>query len=97
MPMVGGEIGRVLGQAGGSAIGNLFGAGNLGGQIGGILGGAAGSRFIPFKKGGMVKPKRGKTQKAILHKGEMVVPASLVKHVPKSLKSKIKKKGGRNM
>lgn len=95
--MIGGEIGRVLGGEGGAALGGLVGAGNLGRQIGSILGGAAGSRFIPFKKGGMVKPRRGKTVKAILHKGEMVVPAGLVKDVPKSLKSKIKKRGGRNM
>ena len=75
--MIGGEIGRVLGGAGGSALGNLIGQGNLGRQIGSILGGAAGSRFIPFKKGGRVPGKRGKPVKAIVHGGEFVLPVGV--------------------
>ena len=45
-----------------------------------------------------LKTSKGKkTQLAILHKGELVVPASLVSQVPKTLKNKIAKKGGRNL
>ena len=54
--------------------------------------------YLPFEKGGLVKPPKGhKTQTAILHKGELVVPKHMVKHVSKSLKNKIKRNGGRNM
>lgn len=76
MPMIGGEIGRVLGGAGGTALGGLIGQGNLGGQIGSILGGAAG-RLLPFKKGGRVPGKKGKPVKAILHAGEYVLPVGV--------------------
>lgn len=73
----------------------------VGGDIGEILGRTAGNflqHLAGFKKGGIVKPPPGKkTQKAILHKGELVVPAHMVKDVPKALKDKIKKKGGKNM
>lgn len=46
-----------------------------------------------FEKGGKVK----KTGLAKLHKGEMVIPKNLVKHVSKVLVTKIKKNGGLNM
>jgi hypothetical protein len=87
-----GLIGGLLGQAGGAAVGNYLGGskgGQAGQQIGGILGG-----FLPFKKGGMVE---NKTQKALLHQGEMVVPKHLVKKVPKSVKDAMRKGGARNM
>lgn len=88
-----GVIGNLLGQAGGNLIGGRFGNAGAGQTIGGALG-----SFLPFRSGGMVKPPRGKkTQRALLHKGELVVPASMVKDVPKTLKKKIASKGGRNM
>jgi hypothetical protein len=86
-----GLIGGLLGQAGGAFVGNALGgsAGSKAGQqVGGILGG-----FLPFKKGGMVEH----TGPALVHKGEMVVPKHLVKKVPKSVKSAMRKGGARNM
>jgi hypothetical protein len=86
-----GLIGGLLGQAGGAAVGNYLGGsegGKAGQQIGGILG-----NFLPFKKGGMV----AHTGPALIHKGEMVVPKHLVKKVPKSVKTAMKKGGARNM
>jgi hypothetical protein len=96
-----GVIGQQIGTYGlgalGSYVGKKLGNESLGKKVGQSAGGIIGSELIPFKKGGMIKPKKGKTQKVLLHKGELVVPASMVKNVPKSLKKKIKKKGGRNM
>ncbi len=99
-----GLFGRAFGNVAGGLAGNLIGGfvgGKKGAEIGGRIGSGIGSvagTELPFKKGGMVKPKKGKkTQRAVLHAGELVVPASMVKHVPKTLKKKIKKHGGRNM
>ena len=51
-----------------------------------------------YKKGGMIKPKNGKkTEKVTVHKNELIIPANLVKDVPKTLKKKIKNRGGKNM
>jgi hypothetical protein len=51
-----------------------------------------------MKKGGMIKPKGGKkTQLVKAHAGELVVPKHLVSKVPKTVKDKIKKGGGKNM
>lgn len=88
MGLIGGQLGSILG----GAVGQKYG-GNTGQQVGKLLGGAAGA-FLPFKKGGKVTKK---TQKALLHKGEIVVPAKYAKDVSKSLKEKIKKNGGHNM
>lgn len=100
MGLLGSGVGSIIGGGLGGAIGEKFG-GKTGREIGGGLGkllGGAGGAFLPFEKGGLVKPKGNKkTQKALLHKNEMVIPAKYVKHVPKSLKNKIKKEGGRNM
>lgn len=85
-------IGSKLGEIGGEFLGKKYG-GTAGGQAGKLIGGLAGS-FLPFKNGGKVTKK---TQKALLHKGEIVVPAKYAKHVSKSLKDKIKKNGGHNM
>ena len=84
-----GVFGNLLGQGLGSLAGGLIGHSKEGQTIGGTLGG-----FLPFKEGGMVKKT---TQKALLHKGELVVPKHLVKKVSKSLKKEIKANGGRNM
>lgn len=70
-----GLIGNLLGQAGGSFLGNAIGGdqgGKAGQQIGGILG-----NFLPFKTGGRVPGKRGKPVKALVHGGEYVLPASV--------------------
>lgn len=86
-----GLIGGLLGQAAGSVAGNYLGGakgGQAGQQIGGILG-----NFLPFKNGGMVKH----TGPALIHKGEMVVPKHLVKKVPKSVKTAMRRGGARNM
>ena len=79
-----GVFGRMIGGALGGAVGKKYG-GKSGGKIGKSLGRAAGS-LIPFKKGGMVK----QTGAILAHKGELVVPASMVKHVSKTLKAKIR-------
>lgn len=98
--MIGSGLGSVLGSGLGEAVGGkLFGkaGAKVGGGLGKVLGGAAGA-LLPFERGGMVKPKAGKkTQKALLHKGEMVIPAKHVKAVPKTLKDKMKREGARNM
>ena len=85
----------------------------LGSEVGGLIGGYVGNKFkhkkqvkrqvhqqvqfggsyLLFKYGGYIN----KTQPALLHKRELVVPKHLVKHVRKSLKNKIKHGGGRNM
>lgn len=95
-----GIFGGQLGGLGGGALGSFVGGklfGNTGSKIGGDLGRTAGqiigSDLIPFKKGGRVK----KTSVALLHKGEIVVPAKYAKDVSKTLKDKIKKNGGHNM
>jgi hypothetical protein len=77
-------FGQAIGGALGGAVGKKYG-GKTGGKIGGMLGRAAGS-LVPFKKGGMVK----KTGPILAHKGELVVPASMVKEVSKTLKAKIR-------
>ena len=58
-----------LGEYGGRLAGNLFGYAEPVGKAGRACGEAFGS-LIPFKKGGKVK----KTAKALLHKGEYVLP-----------------------
>jgi hypothetical protein len=61
--LLGGEIGKLIG-------------GKKHSGLGGTLGTIAGD-FLPFETGGAVKTKPGrKTQKAILHKGEYVLPAN---------------------
>lgn len=99
-----GLIGASIGSYGGSGLGEILGksldkklgSGNIaqeaGKNIGRVVGGAAGA-LLPFRAGGKVK----KTGPALLHKGEIVIPAKYAKDVSKSLKAKIKKNGGRNM
>ena len=95
MVLIGATIGGAAGSMAGRGLakkyfGNDY--ANEGAIIGGALGGLGGA-MLPFKKGGLVK----KTGKAYLHKGELVIPANMVKDVSKTLKKKIKKNGGRNM
>lgn len=93
-----GKIGRSLGQALGKAIGGAAGQGlgkftgmgqEEGQKVGHNIGGDILDFLIPFKKGGKVK----KTTKALLHKGEFVLPKG-VKPTKAQLKA-VKKKGGR--
>lgn len=92
MGVIGGQLGSIAGAGLGEAIGKKYG-GSLGEKVGrdlGRVGGGALGALLPFKRGGRVK----KTGPALLHKGEIVVPAKYAKEVSKSLKYKIKKNGG---
>ena len=61
--LIGGEIGKLVGGKKHSGLGST-------------LGTIAGD-FLPFETGGAVKVAKGKkTQKALLHKGEYVLPAN---------------------
>lgn len=61
--LLGGEIGKLIG-------------GKKHSGLGATLGTIAGD-FLPFETGGAVKVAKGrKTQKALLHKGEYVLPAN---------------------
>jgi hypothetical protein len=96
MGLIGGSLGKIGGGALGGAIGKKYGGSTgqkIGSELGSVAGGALGA-MLPFKNGGKVKRA---VQPALLHKGEIVVPAKYAKHVSKSLKDKIKKNGGHNM
>jgi uncharacterized membrane protein YebE (DUF533 family) len=72
MGLFGKMIGKSLGGVAGGLAGNLIGGKSgrkIGSQLGGQLGGAAGG-LLGFKKGGRVK----KTQVALVHAGEYVLP-----------------------
>tara|TARA_R110000803_G_scaffold35595_2_gene76879 strand:- start:906 stop:1178 length:273 start_codon:yes stop_codon:yes gene_type:complete len=61
--LLGGEIGKLIGGKKHSGLGST-------------LGTIAGD-FLPFQTGGAVRVAKGrKTQKALLHKGEYVLPAN---------------------
>lgn len=75
-----GIIGKLLGGFLGGKLGGAVG-GDKGKMIGSGLGGALGT-LVPFKKGG---PVRRKT-KALLHKGEYVLPKGV-----KPTKAQLKK------
>lgn len=95
-----GVIGQTVGSYGGAALGEFL-AKKVGGvkyadagkNIGRVVGSEVGSALVPFKMGGRVK----KTGPALVHRGELIIPAKYAKEVSKSLKTKIKKNGGRNM
>jgi uncharacterized membrane protein len=96
MGLLGSQLGSLAGGGIGGALGQKYGgsAGQKAGQeIGSVLG-KVGGAFLPFKKGGKVVKK---TQKALLHQGELVVPKHLVSKVPKTVKDAMKKHGARNM
>lgn len=67
-----GLLGSQLGSALGGALGQKYG-GNTGREIGSTLGKIGGAALPWFKKGGAVK----KTGKAIVHKGEYVLPVGV--------------------
>ena len=97
MGFLGQELGSEIGSGLGSFVGNRFKHKKEGERIGKVVGKIAGS-YLPFHNGGIVKPGKGKkTQIIVAHKGELIIPKNMVKHVSKSLKNKIKRKGGRNM
>jgi len=90
MGVIGGAVGSAIGSIGGQMVGGSIAGGkykkefgSVGSAVGGVIGG-----LTPFKKGGLVKKK---TQPALLHKGEWVVPSKYASQVPKSLKEKILK------
>ena len=111
MGFVGSHVGKKAGGAVGGAIGRKVGgaigrkaAGERGhhagkavgekiGRAGGSAAGATAGEYLSFRKGGKVN----KTGLALLHKGELVVPAKHTKEVGKDLKAKIKQNGGVNM
>lgn len=93
-----GAIGRKLGAALGKGIGGWAGQGlgkytgmhqGEGQKVGADIGGDILGALIPFKKGGRVK----KNTKAMLHKGEYVLPRG-VKPTKKQIKA-VKKRGGK--
>ena len=93
MGLIGGQIGGYAGSGLGQFVGKKYG-GSIGEEAGKNIGRVAGTALgslLPFQKGGKVK----KTGPALLHKGEIVIPAKYAKEVSKSLKDKIKKNGGR--
>jgi hypothetical protein len=95
MGLIGSQIGGYAGSGLGEFLGKKYG-GSIGQEAGkniGRVAGTAAGALLPFQKGGKVK----KTGPALLHKGEIVVPAKYAKDVSKSLKDKIKKNGGHNM
>ena len=100
MGLIGGALGGVAGGALGSAIGQKIGGKKYGSSLGkvggdlGKIGGAGLGALLPFAKGGRVTKK---LQPALLHAGEIVVPAKLARQVPADLKRAIKKNGGRGM
>ncbi len=68
-------FGSQLGRIAGGALGRRFGGGS-GQKIGEVVGEVAGG-FLPFETGGMVKGKKGKPVKAIVHGGEYVLPVGV--------------------
>lgn len=93
MGKYGGSLGECLGglagEFAGEKLGRFTGLGapegkTIGTKIGGFLG-----NLIPFKKGGRVR----KNTRALLHKGEYVLPAG-VKPTKAQIKA-VKKRGGK--
>lgn len=75
MGKVGKKLGQALGKAIGSAAGYFLGkytgmGQGEGGRRGEDIGGGLLGKLIKFKKGGRVK----RTQRAIIHKGEFILP-----------------------
>ena len=97
MGFLGQELGSEIGSGLGTFVGNRFKHKKEGERIGRVVGKIAGS-YLPFHNGGIIKPPKGhKTQTVIVYKGELIIPRDMVKYVSKSLKNKIRKKGGRIM
>lgn len=95
MGKIGRSLGNALGQAIGGAAGNAFGKfTGIGAKEGQGIGGNVGADIldflIPFKQGGRVK----RTMKAMLHKGEYVLPRG-VKPTKAQMKAVAKKRKGR--
>lgn len=89
-----GGFGKDIGRFAGKHLGKFTGINeDLGGQIGNAVGPKLGS-LIPYKKGGRVK----RTGKALVHKGEYVLPKGVkptkaqIKKVLKGKKKKVSKK-----
>ena len=85
MGLLGGMLGKSLGGVAGGIAGGLIGGKKgrkIGAKLGGDLGGVAGATMTGFKKGGKVK----KTQMALVHAGEYVLPKGV-----KPTKAQVKK------
>ena len=97
MGFIGQEIGNEVGGLIGGYVGNKFKHKKTGQKIGALVG-KFGVSYLPFENGGIVKPPKGHMKQIIVaHKGELIVPKHMVKHVSKSLKNKIKRNGWHNM
>ena len=86
MGLFGGKIGKVLGGEIGGRIG-----GKSGRAIGSVLGEGAGTLAPGFKNGGRVK----RTGKAVVHKGEYVLPKGVKPTAAQRKAVAAKKKGGK--
>ena len=76
MGIFGNIVGKSLGKVAGGIAGGLVGgkAGRkIGSKLGSDLGGTAGALLTPYKLGGKVK----KTEPALVHKGEFVLPVGV--------------------
>jgi uncharacterized protein YcfJ len=74
MGIFGNIIGKSLGGVAGGIAGGFVGGKKgrkIGSKLGSDLGGTAGALLTPYKLGGKVK----KTEPALVHKGEYVLPA----------------------
>lgn len=70
--ILGGTAGKLIGGTAGRLLGGKAGA-KIGSQLGGQLGSTAGAVLTPYKNGGKVK----KTEPALVHKGEFVLPVGV--------------------
>lgn len=86
--LLGNALGQAVGGAAGQALGKFTGIGGAEGRnIGGDVGGSILEFLIPFKQGGKVT----KTTKALLHKGEYVLPKG-VKPTKAQIKAVMKRR-----
>lgn len=70
--IVGKSLGGVAGGIAGGFVGGKKGR-KIGSKLGSDLGGTAGALLTPYKTGGRVK----KTEPALVHKGEFVLPVGV--------------------
>jgi hypothetical protein len=90
-----GRFGDAIGTLLGGEVGRKFG-GERGGKVGEAVGGIAGSLIPFFETGGLVKGKKGKPVKALVHGGEYVLPVG-VKPTKAQKKAVAKRKAKKHM
>lgn len=76
MGVIGQQLGSLLGQKAGQAIGGKK-YGNVLGDVGKILGSAGGAYLSPFKNGGRVPGKVNAPKKILAHGGEYILPVGV--------------------